>query len=1042
MRKVIFDVDAFMASQEGKKFVLLGAEEAITKQYVEQNVIPKITGKQREPVPGFWGTLGYANDEAIDWRGHIEISSHGNDHFEGVVKEEVDLIRECHPHLQSNPKSIKERFISFEHVEIDMPEVFYLDQLPTLRLELMLNPDEGALVFYQSEKEGVEDNAIEYIQPQATQGFYTSNRDRLKYFFDVVPQHELEEVENVPGMYRLSTTKDPKPFIVKIITFKRLALNNKLRKYEDYERKNSKDILAEVERELSKNKFKKLLANDHELLIFDSQKNDFSKVKPGSINENLKTLFLIHGTFSSTAASYKELYGNGKTWLKDMMGDAGSGKYEQILAFDHPTFFYGAEENIAVMLQMLDSLGVAQFKIEVDFMGTSQGGLLVQYLANLNNQKIKVGRAALVASANGVGYLTAGEHVAKFLSILKYLFKFTGMEAQALIAALAQHSAEFILEQPGLQVMTPDNPKLESIMFTPPVHKNTLYLPVIDDYDESLIEDQRKIRRFIKKMGARIVDKIATSMLGQDNDWVVGTKNQYKVPADYCTIPNYHPAKYKDEMIPAIHGTCLGKPDAISKLDNFFLKPRPKQAPFVLNPDYFDAHCHIFGREVISARIMYLLIQELLTYQKESKKKIEIPPVEELALYVNQESGNKTASVAGNIIKYFAMNKNAYQMLEDLENEYEKIKSNVYRYIPLMFDLEMTFRNKYYEHDVNKNLVEINNKFKTELKNYNKKIEEWIDRLDKGEQVFNGTRVQNEQSLKVLKIIKMSLKALKVADIDVSRDTLTGYNKQLKELKGLKVQYGDSIFPFIAVDPRRKNMSKLIADNVGANKPFGGIKMYAPNGYSPTDPHLCDDTSKFIGGKSLYAYCVDNNIPIMAHCSNAGFATFTMEIEVCGHIQEKDQIVHYSEPTGIVFNNNIIKGGFENAVRERAYVLNHPKIWRKALEKHTDLKICFAHFGGESEEWREEIAKLMRDYPNVYTDLSCMIEQGRLASIKKNYFDTKDPIIDRIMYGSDFFLNMLNKIRFNDYYKHFKNVFSDEQIKHMSVDVPKKFLGL
>lgn len=180
----------------------------------------------------------------------------------------------------------------------------------------------------------------------------------------------------------------------------------------------------------------------------------------------------------------------------------------------------------------------------------------------------------------------------------------------------------------------------------------------------------------------------------------------------------------------------------------------------------------------------------------------------------------------------------------------------------------------------------------------------------------------------------------------------------------------------------------------------------------------------------------------MAHCSNAGFSTFVMDLEVYGDVIIDGKIKFYEQPTKITFNHNIFNGGFAAAVRERAETLNHPKLWEKVLTKHNNLQICLAHFGGESDAWRSDIAGLMARFPKLYTDLSCMTKAERLKTIKTEYFNEDNTIVNRIMYGSDFYLNMLDKITFEDYYKHFRSVFSEAQLKNMNLTVPEKFLGI
>jgi hypothetical protein len=236
-------------------------------------------------------------------------------------------------------------------------------------------------------------------------------------------------------------------------------------------------------------------------------------------------------------------------------------------------------------------------------------------------------------------------------------------------------------------------------------------------------------------------------------------------------------------------------------------------------------------------------------------------------------------------------------------------------------------------------------------------------------------------------------------------------------------------------------MAGLIKENVGKGRIFHGLKLYAPNGYSPTDLRLFDDGEGFIDGKSLYSFCITEKIPILAHCSCAGFATFADKLEVCGDIYRDGKIFHYDKPAEILFHSNILDG-YGKSVRERAGVLNHPVLWRLVMERYPGLKICLAHFGGDSGEWRESIAGLMNDFDSVYTDLSCIADYRILKAIKEEYFDRKNPITARIMYGSDFYLNMLKAEDFRDYYDNFRALFSPADLERMNLAIPEKFLGL
>jgi len=168
MRKIAINAYEFTGAGEENKFIILGSEKVAEVSATRRRALNRIARKESGiAVRDFWGTLGYADDKPIDWKGSLEISSYGNRKLTGIVGEEAELIGKCIPDFAKS-KVIAERFISFQKTEIPFPDPFSLDQIPKLRLELMLGTDEGAIVFYQFEKNNEKAKSIEYIQPQAT----------------------------------------------------------------------------------------------------------------------------------------------------------------------------------------------------------------------------------------------------------------------------------------------------------------------------------------------------------------------------------------------------------------------------------------------------------------------------------------------------------------------------------------------------------------------------------------------------------------------------------------------------------------------------------------------------------------------------------------------------------------------------------------------------------------------------------------------------------------------------------------------------------
>lgn len=1028
MRKIKLNTNAFLASKDEKKFIVLNSEKSETGSY-EKIFIDKINTKNSSSISGLWGTLGFANDAPINWKGHLEISNDGNDNFVGPVAEEVGLLKQCHPHLNFDSNSIKEKFISFKHLDIPVENGFGLDEIPELRLELMLEKNEGAIVFYQMGDDEDEETAIEYIQPQKTEGFNIDERDRLTYKFDIIPQNVIKPIKGFPEKYTLDTEKDPKDFLIKIITFIRTVGEKSTSNI------NSKDVILEIKEQLNKTILKSKLHKPHKILIYKREDDDFVEALPYEIKADKKTLFLMHGTFGSTQSSFESFYNTENSLLSSLTNPSIENHYEQVLSFDHPTLFFGAEENIEALFQCLTALNFNSFKSKVDFIGTSQGSLLIKYLANNHDERIIVGKAILISSANGVGYFTVGKFVARFLSILKRFFKSPASYPYALISAVAQHSAEFLLEQPGFQIMTPNSEKLNNILKGVPKTKDTCYYPIINDYDESILENEnRKLVRFFKKMGGRLIDAATKKMLGEYNDWVVGSKEQFIVPSEYCVIPDYHPGRYNEYIEAAIHCKCQDLGSVHNKISKFLIDDLVLEERKDIDNYFFDAHCHILGRGILTPRIIYLLIEELVEINKEISSGRQLPLID-LSERKSEQSANWR-----NILNYFFLNKTSINVFDDLQKEYRKLKSNVFRYIPLMIDLEMSFRNKYVDNG-NKNILSIENDFSNQLSWLKEKINSLIDSFEKHEKlVFSGAKVENEDSIEFLKIIKSCFKFLKLIDPDKnSPDITTGYEEQINEMEILKKSYGNNIFPFLAVDPRRERMAEIIKEQILEKKIFHGIKLYPPNGYSPTDPNLFDDGSKFIEDMCLYSFCIKHNIPVMTHASDAGFSTFVKELEVQGEIYENGRIKPLSGLETLSFNYDIFHGGFKKAVRERAQYLNHPKLWEKVVTRYKDLKICFGHFGGLSNTWRSDIADLIKSDNKVYTDLSCITDKKEIKNIRKTFIVPGGIVSERIMYGSDFHLNTMG-MEFSEYYENFKSVFTEEELKKMSKTVPNEFL--
>ena len=207
--------------------------------------------------------------------------------------------------------------------------------------------------------------------------------------------------------------------------------------------------------------------------------------------------------------------------------------------------------------------------------------------------------------------------------------------------------------------------------------------------------------------------------------------------------------------------------------------------------------------------------------------------------------------------------------------------------------------------------------------------------------------------------------------------------------------------------------SNMYRDNSEYADVFAGIKVYPQLGFDPY-PNNLGELEKV---RWVYQFCVDRRIPIISHCSDAGFKVGNYDL--------------LTSPEGK---------------------------WKQVLADYPDLTLDFAHFGSESNsdkrQWRNAIVTLTQQYPNVYTDISCNDAKpdyyGELEDLfnpgpkmKRKFMPSKPnpELHKKILFGSDFSINLLAS-KVNSYNEYLK-VFIDAEVSHkkdMCESNPEKFL--
>lgn len=230
-----------------------------------------------------------------------------------------------------------------------------------------------------------------------------------------------------------------------------------------------------------------------------------------------------------------------------------------------------------------------------------------------------------------------------------------------------------------------------------------------------------------------------------------------------------------------------------------------------------------------------------------------------------------------------------------------------------------------------------------------------------------------------------------------------GFESNFHELIDLEREYRGRVFPFLAVDPRRRGIMDLVRAHVGSNGPFYGIKLYPRLGYRITETVFAP----------LFDFCVAGDIPITVHTSTGGFPPGT-------NWKYRD----YCDPAS-----------WEN-------ILKQPK--------YRSLRVNFAHFGGDDEvkkfgtdDWKQSWTRTIvsfLDYPNVYTDASCYTDKGSLEKIKE-IMDDNEAVRSKMLFGTDNPVVFLTDIKGIDtYYHQFRETFSPRELDDMMVTNPVRFL--
>lgn len=453
---------------------------------------------------------------------------------------------------------------------------------------------------------------------------------------------------------------------------------------------------------------------------------------------------------------------------------------------------------------------------------------------------------------------------------------------------------------------------------------------------------------------------------------------------------------------------------------------------------YFDIHNHLFNKNFLAKELLYRLLKEL-------KKMLHLQEDEERGI-VDSVRGIKNIIKAlrrfSYAIKVFTRD-DSIAIFEELNKTYK----SEFILTPLTFDLTYCFApsadrefgsppeptvKEVFDREMTSMFELIEEKSKPLSRDFNAWASTEEDELWKEYLEVKRGFMENAAGLEEQHVLNINRQVSERGITDYLPDSFDGFEEQIKQIIALKnhPEYKEMIYPFLAVDPRRPGIAEYAKENVGKGKLFIGVKLYCPNGYSPTDPLLFGPEGEKGG---IYAFCEENGIPVTAHNSDSGFATFSKSVRINGDIFFQGKL-HKLNNEMLIFNTSIFE---KHAIQERALTLNHPQIWEKVVAKYPGLILNLAHFGGgqqlgaalkdlsNANLWSNRIISLLKNPGyKVYTDISCFSD----FNVIKDFISSPvyPEIKSKTLYGSDYILLLLFENDFDENVAQFKKLFGTD----------------
>lgn len=499
----------------------------------------------------------------------------------------------------------------------------------------------------------------------------------------------------------------------------------------------------------------------------------------------------------------------------------------------------------------------------------------------------------------------------------------------------------------------------------------------------------------------------------KDKDWFFGNNGFFPEPAFETVGLGNSPEKKEDVTNSILKCICL----ALGNIPGLDKRRR------------YDSHCHVFNWKIIEFYMIIFYLTRILGGFEDSKPDENETEIEEGFF----EGVGKFFDKLHKTLHFLEIgfSPSSVAIAKRMDCRYR----GRFNLVPLMFDLDGCFIGA--EGGSAEGFESLKSKLQTLPDKINEKVKQ---KYIKAQMAKHDIKMKMESDVKkvVQRLDNIQKKTpFFTKDDRYIVDSDKNFEEQIRLILNCKKALKDKVFPFFVIDPRRKGIFEMFLRHVVEEKNFKGVKIYCPNGYTPTDPMLFGVQE---GDECVYSICERLGIPVIAHCSRGGFVTYQKAIRVSGHIMDKDL------QNIVPVNNYVLE--FEHdldqmseKIHEVSGRLNHPRLWELVLERYPNLKLDLAHWGGENTEWRGLITEMLRKYPNLYTDLACTEEKYFIEQVKELADPSKEFLREKVLYGSDYHILMLFSDSIDSYLKMFLANLSKTLWDRISITNPKKFFG-